>query len=105
MELTRTIFVFLSCACQVFCFLSEKQIIDKVQLLSETQFNFIHVETLNKILVKKLIPTYQIYLHKSNHSQYYSTIIFNKTEVNDLEQYILSKKILIVEMKSHNQEK
>ena len=104
MELTRTIFV-LNLACQVFCFLSEKQIIDKVQLLSETQFNFIHVETLNKILVKKLIPTYQIYLHKSNHSQYHNTIIFNKTEVNDLEQYILSKKILIVEMKSHNQEK
>ena len=108
MELTRTLYL-LCCASQIFGLLSEKEIIEKVILLSETQFDYIRLENLNKTVVKALISHFRIELKRSNISQELNSITFCanlcETGINHLEQYLLQKNILIIELNSQNEEK
>ena len=108
MKLTQVLF-FLLCTNQSFGFMLDREIIKYVDILSETKFNYIRIETLNKNVIKDLISYYPVELQKSNKSQELNrfTFCFNFSdfEIDNLDQYVLKKNILIVKLSTNTEEK
>ena len=108
MELTRTLF-YLLCTCQIFGLMQYKEIIEYVHILSETKFNSIRIDNLNKHVIKDLISYYPIVLQKSNKSQelnkFTLCLNFCDFEIDNLDQYLLKKNILIVKLSTNTEEK
>ena len=108
MELTRTIF-FLCYTYQIFGLLSDKEIIEYVQLLSETKIDYVRVDNLDKAVIKGLITYYRIEFQKSNKSQELNTITFCTSfcdnGIDHLNEYLLQKNILIINLTPQNEEK
>ena len=86
-----------------------KEIVEYIYILSETKFNYIRIETLNKNVIKDLISYYPVELQKSNKSQELNrfTFCFNFSdfEIDNLDQYVLKKNILIVKLSTNTEEK
>ena len=108
MQLTLVLFFLLSTN-QSFSFMLDREIIKYVDILSETQFNFIRLKNLNQTAVKDLVTHYPIELLRPNKSQELNTITlcrtFCETEINHLNKYMLLKNILIVQLRTSIEEK
>ena len=107
MKLTQVLF-FLLCTNQSFGFMLDREIIEYVDILSETKLNFIRLKNLNQAVVKDLVTHYPIELLRPNKSQELNTITlcrtFCETEINHLSKYVLLKNILIVKLSTSIEE-